>query len=65
MSFRAQIMSGLRWSAGARFAGQLVTWCITIVVIRLLNPSDYGLLALAGLVVGFVALLADAGLVLR
>ena len=62
MSFRAQIVSGLRWSAGARFAGQLVTRCITIVVIRLLNPSDYGLLALAGLVVGFVALLADAGL---
>ena len=62
MNVTSRIASGLRWSAGARFGGQIVTWCITIVVIRILNPADYGLLALASLVVGFMALLADAGL---
>ena len=30
-----------------RLLGQVLTWAITIVVIRLLSPNDYGLLAMA------------------
>ena len=42
--------------------GQILTWAITIVVVRLLNPGDYGLLAMAMVFMGFLSLVAEAGL---
>lgn len=62
MTIRAQVMSGLFWTAGARLLSQAVTWVITIIVIRLLSPADYGLLAIAMVLVNFLVLLAEAGL---
>jgi hypothetical protein len=53
MNLRHEILRGLYWTGGTRLLGQVVTWLITIVVIRLLTPDDYGLLALATLFVGF------------
>ena len=41
---------------------QLFTWPITILVIRLLEPGDYGLLAMAMVTIGFVALFSEMGL---
>lgn len=61
MSFRSQILSGLAWIASARLLGQLVTWSITIVVMRILTPADYGLLAMATVLVGFLAMMAQFG----
>ncbi len=61
MTFRSQILLGLRWVAGARLLGQLVTWSITIVVMRILSPADYGLLAMATVLVGFLAMMAQFG----
>jgi teichuronic acid exporter len=62
MTLRSKVLSGLFWSGGGRLLGQAFTWAITIVVIRLLTPADYGLLALATVFVGFLSLLAEAGL---
>jgi O-antigen/teichoic acid export membrane protein len=62
MSFSARIIAGLGWTAGGRFLGQLVAWGVSIVVIRILNPEDYGLLAMAGVLTGFVALFSELGL---
>lgn len=62
MTLRAQTLSGLRWTAGARLAAQVFTWAITLVVIRLLSPSDYGLLAMATVFVAFLAMLSELGL---
>jgi len=56
------VFSALRWTAGARLVSQLCTWAITLVVIRLLTPADYGLLAMASIALGFVTLIADGGL---
>lgn len=61
-SLRERVLAGLFWSASARLVGQVFTWAITIVVIRLLTPADYGLLAMASVFVNFVVLLAEAGL---
>ena len=41
---------------------QLVTWAITIVVIRLLSPEDYGLMALAYVFIEFLTMLNELGL---
>lgn len=55
-------MRGLKWTAGAKFAGQLITWGITIFVMRLLAPSDYGLLAMATVLMALLGMFAEAGL---
>ncbi len=62
MDIRTRVMSALRWSAAARFLGQAVSWAITILVIRLLAPEDYGLMAMAMVVVSFLVLLNTLGL---
>jgi O-antigen/teichoic acid export membrane protein len=62
MSLRNDVLHSLKWLAGARFAGQLVAWAITIVVIRILKPSDYGLMAIAQVLIGFAALFQEMGL---
>jgi len=62
MDIRSKVMSALRWSAASRFLGQLVSWTITIVVIRLLSPGDYGLMAMAMVFVSFLILLNTWGL---
>jgi len=62
MNFKSKVVAGVGWTAGANFAGQIVTWAITIVVMRLLSPGDYGLLAMASVFVAFLAMMAAAGL---
>lgn len=62
MTLRRQIMSGLRWSVGIRFASQVFTWAITLVVVRLLSPADYGLLAMATIFVAFLYMIAEFGM---
>src|SRR5690625_4346260 len=62
MSLRSDVLHSLKWLAGARFAGQVVAWAITLVVIRILKPSDYGLMAIAEVMVAFVAVISEMGL---
>jgi teichuronic acid exporter len=62
MDLKQKVLSGLGWSAGGRFLGQLITWAITIIVMRLLTPGDYGLMGMAGVFIAFLALLNELGL---
>ena len=52
----------LAWVGGARWGIQLFTWASTLIVARLLAPSDYGIVGLASLFIGIVMLVADSGL---
>ena len=45
----------------AKFGGQLASWCITLVVIRLLVPGDYGLMAMATVIMGLLTMIAEMG----
>ena len=58
---KAQVVSALRWSAIAKFGGQLINWGITLFVIRLLAPADYGLVAMLTLIFMFLGMLSDMG----
>ena len=62
MDIGKQVVSSLKWVAAAKFIGQICTWAITIFVIRLLEPEDYGLLAIAVAVMGLVTLVNEMGL---
>ena len=56
------LLNALFWVASARFAGQLLSWLITIWVIRLLSPHDYALMATAGVFLGACGLVEELGL---
>lgn len=62
MSLRNDVLHSLKWLAGARLVTQLIAWAITVVVIRLLKPADYGLMAMAEILVGAAALFRELGL---
>ena len=48
-----QVIHALKWNAIGRLSAQIVSWVITLVVMRLLAPGDYGLMSLAMMMVGF------------
>ncbi len=62
MDIRSKVMSALRWTAAARLVGQVISWAITILVIRMLTPGDYGLMAMGTVLVSLLFLLNTVGL---
>jgi teichuronic acid exporter len=62
MKFQSELARGVKWVAGAKLVSQLVTWGVTIYVMRLLAPSDYGLLAMCTVVLGLLTMFAEVGL---
>jgi teichuronic acid exporter len=61
-SVRSQMVSGFVWLAASRFAAQTISWVITLAVIRILAPADYGLMGMAVLVNSFLMLFNELGL---
>lgn len=56
------LVRGVAWTASIKWATQIATWGTTLVVARLLDPSDYGLVGMAALYLNFITLLSDFGL---
>lgn len=46
-SFADRVRSAVYWRAGSQIAAQLVMWSATVLVVRLLDPHDYGLFAMS------------------
>lgn len=41
-----RVVSGLFWKFGERFLGQGVSFCVSLVLARLLSPEDYGIISI-------------------
>ena len=63
MTLKSQVITAMRWTAGARFSAQLGTWAITIYVIRLLSPEDYGLMSMAAILMAFTTMINEFGVI--
>jgi O-antigen/teichoic acid export membrane protein len=50
------------WSAAAKWITQVLSWASTIVVARLLTPSDYGLVGMAALYLNLASLVGQTGI---
>ena len=50
------------WSAGLKLTFQIVTWAMTLIVIRILSPDDYGLMAVSQVFVSFMLGFSNLGL---
>ena len=49
--FGARVRKALAWRWGSQLVAQFITWGSTIMVVRLLEPSDYGLFAMSQVIV--------------
>lgn len=56
------LVRGIVWTTGGKWMSQVITWGITLIVARLLAPSDYGLVGMATLTLGLVTLFSECGL---
>lgn len=60
-SIAARVKSGVIWRSGSQLFGQLIAWGSTFLVIRMLSPSDYGMVAMTGVVLTFLDLFKGWG----
>src|SRR2546430_10509275 len=56
------LIHGLAWTGAVRWGAQILSWASTLVVARLLAPSDYGVVGMATIYTGFLALVNEFGL---
>jgi O-antigen/teichoic acid export membrane protein len=60
-SFRNSVFRAFFWLGTGTFIGQFISWLSTIVVIRLLSPSDYGLMAITAGVISLLTTISELG----
>ncbi len=60
--FKAKLLSALGWSAALKIGFQALSWIMTLAVIRVLSPSDYGLIAISQAFLTFMLGFANLGL---
>lgn len=58
---KEKVVKSVFWIGGANAVSQAVTWVFTILIARLLIPSDYGLVAMASVYIGFAESLNEFG----
>lgn len=61
MTSTKSILHGLGWSATSQIGRQSIQLVVTIVLARLLSPADFGLVAMATVITGFIAIFSDLG----
>lgn len=62
MELGQNVIKGLKVGAVLRLAAQIFTWLNTLILIRLLTPDDYGLMAMTMAFIGIFALMGDFGI---
>ncbi len=60
-SLRDEVKAAVIWRSGSQIAAQLVAWCSTLAVIRILDPADYGIFAMTQVVLAFLSFLNGWG----
>lgn len=62
MSFQNKIVHNILWVSISNVSLKFVNFFITIILARLLEPSDFGLVAIAFIIVNFFEILRDLGI---
>jgi len=60
--FSSRVRSAMFWRSGTQILSQVIAWGSTLVVIRILDPSDYGIFAMTQVVLVFLSFLNGYGL---
>ena len=56
------IFSSMMWRFGERIGAQLVTFVVSIVLARIISPSDYGIVTLVLVFTSILQVFVDSGL---
>ena len=59
---RLLVRKAVIWRSGSQIVSQLIAWASTFLVLRILDPADYGLYAMAAVVLTLLGLLNGYGL---
>lgn len=62
MSIERQAIAGLKWTAASKLVVQAFAWAVTLFVMRVLAPADYGLMAMVAVVISIATTVAELGL---
>ena len=58
---KQKTITGMKWSAIDRFGSQAVGFIISIIIARILSPSDYGLIGMITIFIGISNVFVSAG----
>lgn len=61
-NLKRNVVESILWMGTSSLVSQAVTWIVTIFVARILMPADYGLVALAGIYIGFTEYVNEFGI---
>jgi len=61
MKLASLAVKGLKWSSISRFGRQLIQYVTTLILAFLLSPEDFGLIAIAFIIIGFLDIFKDLG----
>ncbi|MBY7868094.1 lipopolysaccharide biosynthesis protein [Vibrio fluvialis] len=62
MSLKKNSVMSLFWDFSSKVSMHVVTLCVSILLARVLSPSDFGLVAMATVFMGIAGVFGDAGL---
>lgn len=60
-SLKSQSLSGIKWSAIERFGVQGIQFIIGLILARILNPSDYGIIGMLAIFMAISQTIIDGG----
>ena len=61
-TLRQRVVAAVGWTLGIKLLMQMLTWAMTLLVIRILTPDDYGLMAISQVFLSAMLGLASMGL---
>ena len=59
--FRSKVIKGFAWEGATKLIIQAMSWASTIIVARLLSPEDYGIVAISGVFIVLLTVVAGMG----
>jgi len=61
-SVKEQLVSGITYTALSKYAGIAISLIVTGILARLISPSDFGIVAVASILIIFFGILGDLGI---
>jgi PST family polysaccharide transporter len=61
MSIAKDAVKGVKWVSVSQLGRQIIQYTTTIILVTLLTPSDFGLMAMAIVIIGFLEIFKDLG----
>lgn len=61
-SIRQELVRGVFWSAVEKYSGLVVSIIVTMVLARLLSPQEYGVVAIATVIITFLQMFCTMGI---